>query len=279
MPLYNPGILATGGSVTGNLTVTGDGTVSGTETVAGNTALAANLLVGSTTPLGDNGIGEIQFADATSVPTTNPSGGAIMYAAGGGVFYRDPAGDVWPVPSPATTGGFASGSLTESCQYTQAANSVATDSGTLTIASVFLTAGSTVGHLGFVTSTQAAVNPVHWWLALLDSSYKVQATTADQLTAAIGASTWFSVATTGSYIATYTGRYYLGVMVATSAGTQPTLCSGPTPLAAMITGTSAPTPLLSGKSSTGLTGIGTLNTTVYAAPSATANVPYMYASA
>lgn len=41
MPLYNPGILAAGGSVTGNLAVTGNGTVSGTETVSGIFTAAA----------------------------------------------------------------------------------------------------------------------------------------------------------------------------------------------------------------------------------------------
>jgi hypothetical protein len=279
MPLYNPGILATGGSVTGNLTVTGNQAVSGTETVSGNAAFALNTLVGSTTALGDNGIGEIQIANATSVPTTNPTGGAVLYATGGGAFYRDSAGDVWPVPSPATTGGFTSASITESCQYTQAANSIAPDSGTLTIASVFLTAGQAIGHLGMVTSTTAATNPVHWWLAILDNTYKLVATTADQLTGAIAASTWFSIATTATYTATYTGRYYLGVMIANSAGAQPTLCSGPLPAAAMITGTGASTPLLGGKSATALTAIGTVGTTVYAAPNAAANTPFMYAAA
>lgn len=43
MPLYNPGILATGGNVTGNLAVTGNGTVSGTETVSGILTAAAGL--------------------------------------------------------------------------------------------------------------------------------------------------------------------------------------------------------------------------------------------
>jgi len=40
MPLFNPGILATGGSVTGNLTVTGNGVVNGTQAVGG--VLSAN---------------------------------------------------------------------------------------------------------------------------------------------------------------------------------------------------------------------------------------------
>jgi hypothetical protein len=247
--------------------------------VSGNLQVTQNIEVGSSTALGDNGVGELQLANATTVPTTNPVGGAVIYATGGGAFYRDSAGDVWPVPSPATVGGFTSGSLTESCQYTQAANATATDSGTLTIASCFLTAGTAVGHLGTVVDTTAAVNPVHWWLALLDNSYKLLAVTADQLTAAMAASTWISLATTAAFTAAYTGRYYLGVMIATSAGTQPTLPSGPLPRAAMVTGAGAPTPLLGGKSTTGLTAIGTVGTTVYAAPTAAANTPFMYAAA
>jgi hypothetical protein len=52
----------------------------------------SNLVVGSTNILGDNGVGEIQLANATTVPTTNPSGGAIIYATGGSVQLRNSQG-------------------------------------------------------------------------------------------------------------------------------------------------------------------------------------------
>jgi len=55
-----------------------------------------NMLIGSATALGDNGVGEIQLANATTVPTTNPTGGAVIYASATGapVKLRDTAGKV-----------------------------------------------------------------------------------------------------------------------------------------------------------------------------------------
>lgn len=43
MPLYNPGILATGGSVTGNLTVTGNLVTNGTTTSSGSLTASAGI--------------------------------------------------------------------------------------------------------------------------------------------------------------------------------------------------------------------------------------------
>lgn len=58
---------------------------------------AKNVLVGSTSVLGDNGVGEIQLANATTAPTTNPTGGAVIYANSASatpVLIRDTAGNV-----------------------------------------------------------------------------------------------------------------------------------------------------------------------------------------
>lgn len=55
-----------------------------------------NALIGSATPLGDNGVGEIQIANATTTPTTNPTGGVALYASATGapLKIRDTAGKV-----------------------------------------------------------------------------------------------------------------------------------------------------------------------------------------
>jgi hypothetical protein len=55
-----------------------------------------NMLIGSATALGDNGVGEIQLANATTVPTTNPTGGAVIYASSTGapVKLRDTTGKI-----------------------------------------------------------------------------------------------------------------------------------------------------------------------------------------
>ena len=51
-----------------------------------------SLLVGSSTDLGDNGVGEIKLANATTNPTTAPTGGAALYASGGELFYISSSG-------------------------------------------------------------------------------------------------------------------------------------------------------------------------------------------
>jgi hypothetical protein len=65
---------------------------------AGLWCLRASVLIGSGTPLGDNGVGEIQLADATTVPTVNPAGGVDIYSQSSAVAapikIRTPAGDV-----------------------------------------------------------------------------------------------------------------------------------------------------------------------------------------
>jgi hypothetical protein len=74
--------------------------------------------------------------------------------------------------------------------------------------------------LHFVTGTTAAITPTHWWVAITDSAGVVVAVSADQLTAALAASTAFSV----SFAVPQTlpaGRYYAALMVV--AGTVPTL--------------------------------------------------------
>jgi len=121
---------------------------------------------------------------------------------------------------------------------------------------------------------------VHWWAVLLDSSYTLQAHVADQLTAPMAASTWFLPPVVTPYVTTYTGTYYLGLMAATSAGTQPSILA-PTfsPIIQLITGANNPGPLLGGPSSTGLTSPGTDGSTTYAAPTTVAQALYMYATA
>lgn len=54
--------------------------------------VANNVVVGSLGTLGDNGVGEIQLANATTVPTTNPTGGGVLYDHQGVPTHRDPAG-------------------------------------------------------------------------------------------------------------------------------------------------------------------------------------------
>lgn len=271
---------ATTGAITTGTIFSGSINTFGTLTVAsGNpTYLGTNLTVGATSGLGDNGSKEIQLANAATVPTTNPTGGSAIYGVNGTPYNRDPNGAVRPLVAGPQAVAATPGSLAETIQRYSVTTSSAPVSGTLYVQQIYLPAGTSVGHVGFATGTTAASGPTHWWAAVLDSTYKQQAHSADQLTAAIAASTWFNLAMATPYTTTYSGVYYLALVIATST-TQPTILqSGTTPAAQFITGTGAPTPLINGASTASLTAPGTDGTTTYAAPTAASAPFYLYCS-
>lgn len=101
-------------------------------------------------------------------------------------------------------------------------------SGTLYLVPIWLPKGAVVSNISFVSGGTAAASLTNWWFSLHDSSRKMLARTADQLTAAWAANTVMTKAiaqttagTASSYTTTYTGMHYLGVMV--KATTQPSL--------------------------------------------------------
>lgn len=59
--------------------------------------VGTNLTVGNITALGDNGVGELQLADVTTAPTTNPTAGTVLYSQSTSatpLHVRDTAGNV-----------------------------------------------------------------------------------------------------------------------------------------------------------------------------------------
>ena len=208
------------------------------------------------------------------VPPT-PVGGVTFYPSGGSGYTMDSSGNSYSMVDANPVGANTSGALAETMARALASGQTALTSGTLEISEVFLVAGQSIGHLGFAVGTTAAVTPTHWWGALLNSAYLQVAHTADQGSAAIPASTWQALALVTPYKVPATGRYYVALCMV--AATMPTLCgSAAAPAAAMVTGTGAPTPLIGGSSTTGLTTPGTDGTTTYLAPTAAAAVPYGY---
>jgi hypothetical protein len=159
-------------------------------------------------------------------------------------------------------------------------NTVLGVSGTLYVMSISLQTGMTIGHIGFGNGTSATTAVTHWWLCLLDNTFVQQAHTADQLTSNVAASTWYNLATVNPYTATYNGTYYLGIVATITSGAMPSpLSPSFSPITQIVTGTSVPTPLLGGLSSTGLTTPGTDGTTTYLAPTGIAVNYYMYCTA
>lgn len=59
---------------------------------SGILATTKNFLVGASTALGDNGVGELQLANATTVPTTVPTGGLDLYSTAGVFKTQNPQG-------------------------------------------------------------------------------------------------------------------------------------------------------------------------------------------
>lgn len=60
----------------------------------GNLATTKNFLIGSGTALGDNGVGVLELANATTVPTTSPTGGGVLYAKQAVPVWRDTGGNL-----------------------------------------------------------------------------------------------------------------------------------------------------------------------------------------
>ena len=206
-----------------------------------------------------------------------PASGATFYPRGNTLALLDASGNSYNLADANPTGNNTPGALAETIPRALAVGTFTPTSGVLFIQEIFLSAGQSVGHIGFV-AVGAAVTPTHWWAALLDATYKQQAHSADQTSGAINATTWELLAMVTPYVAPATGRYYLAGLI--NAGTEPTLAAASAaPQAAMVTGTGAPTPLLGGSSTTALTAPGTDGTTTYLAPTAAIAAPYMYAAA
>lgn len=96
--------------------------------------------------------------------------------------------------------------------------------GQLLLAAVQLPAGFVVGKIGFRTAQAGLSGPTHWWFGLYDSARVQLALTADKTTTAWAANTLTTlpIATTAAgaattFTTTYTGLYYLGIMVTDSA--------------------------------------------------------------
>ena len=116
----------------------------------------------------------------------------------------------------------------------------ALNSGTLYVTSIDLEAGAVVSNITMVTNTTVKTGGTHGWYVLLDTTMKVLAVTADKTDATTTwgtISTAYPIAVTAPYTAAYSGQYYIGVMVAETAGTMPTFSGsgGPGPPAGSTT--------------------------------------------
>lgn len=239
-------------------------------------AYPRNLLVGANAGLGDNGVGKIQLANASTVPSSNPTGGATGYARNGVPWSRDPNGVVSPMISPSEFSASPTGCLGETFPRCLGSSATATQTigattGTVYMVALWLPAGLTVTNLNWITGSTAANTPTHWWLGLANASGVQQAHTADQTSGAIAANTLITKALTSPYTTTSTGTYYL--LISVTATANPTATGLPVP----ISNINLAAPLLAGVSpSAAQSTPGTDGTTTYTVPSSAGGIPYGY---
>lgn len=196
---------------------------------------------------------------ATILASSN-SGAAVSWSAGTkNVFLTLAARDI-PVSSGIIYGQSGTGScLAATCDRT-ADVTLATGtvtSGTIRYQSIQLPAGLPITYIAFCSGTTAAATPLNQWFVLADASLTVLCVTDDDTTTAWATSTVKKLAVTGGpFVTTYTGLYYIGIMV--KATTVPTIQGSPSNL---TVGWRNTTPKSAGNSSTGQTTPITVGTT------------------
>lgn len=161
-------------------------------------------------------------------------------------------------------------------------SSASLSSGDVYVNAIALAAGTPVNNISLVTGpTQFPTAVSHGWYCLCDNGFTVRSVSLDQT----AGTTWTATATTytlsmtaSSYVTTYTGLYYVGVMVAVASGSMPTFCAS----GGFETGFQAATsPVMAGIAGTGKTTAPTIGTAL-AAPAggniANSNLFYAYTS-
>lgn len=222
--------------------------------------LAKNLTVGGSQLLA-GGVGVLGLVNAATPPSSTPAGGAVVYAANGGLFVRDAGGASIGLVDGPPAGAPPTGAIAETIpRWAASATTNVKTGGTLYLSAVWLQAGQTVNNISLISGATAASGPTHWWFALIDRNMTLRGHTADQTSGAIAANTLFTKALVTPYVATYSGLHYVGVMV-TASTTMPTWLESGIAMANQ----SVASPPQAGPSSTGLTTPGTDGTTSYAA--------------
>lgn len=151
--------------------------------------------------------------------------------------------------------------------------------GTLLLTAIALPAGLTINAITMCTGANVKTGGTHGWYCILDKNFLLQGVTADQTDAATvwgTANTAYTLPLAAAYTTTYAGVYYIGVMVAETAGTTPNFNG----ISGLSSGVNL-APYLAGTSTPGLTTPGIVGTTTYAAltaGTATGKPAYAYTS-
>lgn len=96
-----------------------------------------NLRAGSSASLGSGLVGGIEVANVTTAPTGNPTGGAVLYASSGNLFYRNPSGFIVDLSENATTSTTTATTVTGVTAITALANGSTVAANTLAAGQVY----------------------------------------------------------------------------------------------------------------------------------------------
>jgi hypothetical protein len=127
-------------------------------------------------------------------------------------------------------------------------NTTVLSSGRLSLAAIWLPAGTLISSISFWSATTAANTPTNQLFGLYDINRNLLMSTANATTAAWAANSEKNLALTSAFTTTYTGVHYLGIMV-TAAGA-PTLKGNTAKVGGQL---NAAAPSMGGTSTTGLT--------------------------
>lgn len=212
-------VTAASGTVNGSLTLSGG---AANLTAGGTAAATGGMQVGSGTPAFGGGSGVLGMSNATSVPTTNPASGLVMYADQDTPKWRSSNGDVYP-----GNGGWRddtlkpTGAIAETMpRWATGSSNASPPSGYLNLMPIWLPKGAVISNFNWFTTSGGATSPTHQWAGLYNAGRGQLALTSNKTTTAIPGLTAFTwaVATIASgpsttFTTTYTGLHYVGLMI------------------------------------------------------------------
>jgi hypothetical protein len=176
-----------------------------------NLAAVLGVQVGAATTAFGGGVGVIGIANAATAPTSNPSGGGVLYSSSGAPTWRDPNGNVWSLQPPNRN--YPSDQNLIGWTYEpQLANGSASalTAGVMLLSRVLLKTAATITNI-IVNITTAAVGNTNTYVALFDFTGTQRGVSADQSTSFQSTGTK-TVALTTPYAAAQ-GSYWVALLV------------------------------------------------------------------
>ena len=232
-------------------------------------------MASGSTPI-EGGLGELLAQTVVNLGSARPTSlgeGELLNAINTAVLaFTPPSLDAVTLGPAGTTGASMPRALIDTVTTADA-------TGVLQMVAISLPANTVVNNINWQIGTTGSGGPTHQWGALYDSTRHLLAISADGTSTAITASAPLvflavanvsSVGAATSFTTTYTGLYYLGLMVSSSSA-QPTLA---TRTSVALAATTVP-PILAGTSTGSLTTPSTFPTTA-GTITPTATIPYAY---